>query len=727
MRQNHRMIRIGIWMFATLCVAGTAFAQVSIVKDGEVRAVIVTAAKPSRVAAYAVEELVNHIEKATGKRLPVAVETKIPDGYAGRIFVGVTEAAQKQGIEPDKLEYEEFVLRTIGNDLYIVGKELPPKQGQPDPEISPKDDRDNPLSLCNEQSGTLFGVYEVLNRYVGVRWLWPGELGTYVPRNNTIEIPPINEAVKPQLLVRWLGTWWVREMGWTGSWCGTRRKPVYTAPLTEEIMRKMVFPTEEAGYRYGKAVEVFNRRHRMVLPVSSPVRVVQASSHIMGGVRDWWAAHGKEHPEWFAMRADGGRGRKQPRAGNWTAMCVSNPELQRFIVEKAWKDGADIIQMGEADVGGEGFCHCPNCMAWDGPQPKDFPEIMRPNYTPRVVGDRYARFYKTIYEMAAKKNPNIKIAAMLYHNTLPAPLTDIKLKNVTGAMVIYGSWDGWYPMSAEEDRWYREQWQGWANTGLKLINKSNYLLNHYTTPYVITWQSGDFLKFNYEHDMVGITLMSGTNFSWATQGVVAYMYHRFLDHPEMAIKDVRQEYFSAFGPAAPYVEQYFDYWENYARTRPPISSVATGDKYGALEKLRRSRGHYLAYPPAVYRPAETLLKKALEAARRDPLPEFAERVKFLQAGVKHALLSTGIQKFLDFAGPGAEVGSAPAGNPKKLKQAKQAMRELIEFRQNPENRFVSNYMTNAWWEAYHILNIKTLFEAPANTTPVQREVVDDIW
>lgn len=718
--------RIGCWLFGIPLIAGTAFAQVSIVKDGEVRAVVVTAAKPSRVAAYAVEELVNHIEKATGKRLPVAVESAIPAGVAGRIFVGVTQAALQQGIAPDRMEPEEFVLRTVGNDLYVVGKELPPVQEQPDPEVSPKDDRDNPLSLCCEMSGTLFGVYEILNRYVGVRWLWPGELGTYVPRSDTIEVPAVNEAVKPQLIVRWLGTWWVREMGWTGSWCGSRRKPIYAEPLTEDIMRRLVFPSEDAAYEYGRATEVFNRRHRMVLPVSTPVRVAEAASHIMGGVPDWWAAYGKEHPEWFAMRADGGRGRKQPRAGNWTAMCVSNPELQRFIVEQAW-DGRSVIQLGEADVIGENFCQCPNCLAWDGPQPTDFPEIMRPNYTPRAVGDRYARFYKAIYDLASKRNPNVQIAAMLYHNTLPAPLTDIKLTNVTGTMVIYGSWDGWYPMSKEEDQWYRDQWLGWARAGMKLVNKSNYLLNNYTTSYVVTRQSGDFLKFLYEHDMVGMSMMSSSNFAWSAQGVMAYMYHRWLDHPEMQIEDIRQEYFSAFGAAAPYVEQYFDYWENYARTRSPISSVATGDRYGALEKLRRSRGHYLAYPPEVYRPAEELLEKALEAARKDPLPEFAERVKFLQAGVRHALLSTGIQKYLDFAGPAVEVGSAPTDNPARLKQAKQAMWELIEFRRDPENLFVGSYMMNAYWERYHIQNIEALFETPADAAPAKQEVRDDIF
>ena len=59
--------------------AGTVFGQVDLVRDREIRAVVVTAARPSQVAEYAVEELVNHVEQATGLQLPVATETTSPE------------------------------------------------------------------------------------------------------------------------------------------------------------------------------------------------------------------------------------------------------------------------------------------------------------------------------------------------------------------------------------------------------------------------------------------------------------------------------------------------------------------------------------------------------------------------------------------------------------------------------------------------------------------------
>jgi hypothetical protein len=703
-RRRRVAIQIALSTLLLVIEADTAFSQVNLVRDGKVCAVMVTGVKPSPVAAYAVEELVSHVKKATGQQLPVTVETDVPAGYDTRVFVGVSDAARKQGIDADKLAIEEYVLRTVDNDLFIVGKELLPEQYQGSrPRYS---EPWNPLAMECVHSGTLLGVYELFEDCLGVRWLWPGDLGTFVPRRNTIVIPETDKTGKARLLYRNLGGWDLPQIYLTGSYFG-RKVPrnFRVGGLSEELVSKLVFPTEEAAYTYGKAVEVYHRRHRRVTQIEEPRCVL--GSHVIAGIEDWWAKYGKEHPEWFAMRADGERGLKIPRTGAWSPLCVSNPHLHRCIVEEAW-DGSDVLTLGEADAAGESMCHCPQCLAWDGPQPTDFPEDFRLlKYTPRAMGDRYARYWKAVYDLAVKRNPNVKVGVYMYHNTLPGPTSEIKLnRNIHGEFVIYGSRDGWFPMSQEEERWYRDQWLAWEKTGMSLVYGPNYLLNSYATPNITTRQSGEFFRFAFEHGMVGTNFRSYT-FSWAAHGPMAYMHHRLLWSPELEIEKIRQEYFSAFGPAAADVEQYFDYWETYAATRPQIRDISTDPK-GALERLKRIRGHYLAYPPQVYRPAEAILTKALETARTDPLPEFAQRVEFLQAGLKHALLSTRLQEFLDFESPAAERGSAPT-DPAKLKQARQAMRELIQFRQDPRHQFVSDYISNALVEKNQIVNIEALF------------------
>ena len=81
---------------ATSTPVSTA-ASVDIVRDGEVRAVVVTADKPSPIAAYAAAELVAHIETATGKRLAVAGALAMRPDYV--IFDEATSMLDAEGRE----------------------------------------------------------------------------------------------------------------------------------------------------------------------------------------------------------------------------------------------------------------------------------------------------------------------------------------------------------------------------------------------------------------------------------------------------------------------------------------------------------------------------------------------------------------------------------------------------------------------------------------------------
>jgi hypothetical protein len=261
--------------------ASAALSPLILCDQGVALAVIVTADHPGPTAEYAVKELVEHVRKATGVTLPTTTESAIPDSFRHRLFIGTTQAAAKQGIDPAPLADDAFLLRTIGPDLYVLGN----------------DDGGNPLSPSNSCSGTLFGVYEILERFVGVRWLWPGELGTYVPAASSLHIGEPHETIKPQL--RW-NCWYMPTL----------------VPKEYDLDRR-----------------VFLRRHR-----ESNYAHTEAI-HFFGG---WWEKYGEKHPEWFQLNSDGTRGpgpwsRMQDKAGCVTHKmvhpCLSNKELQQFIVD----------------------------------------------------------------------------------------------------------------------------------------------------------------------------------------------------------------------------------------------------------------------------------------------------------------------------------------------------------------------------------------------------------
>lgn len=631
-------------------------AQVFLVQNGQARAVVVIADAPTKTARYAAEELVKHVEKATGVRLEIAPESQAPAHVPTRVYIGETAAAPHAGIDAQRLPRETWVMRSVGNDLFVVGRE-----GEGDP-----------LDEKNPHVGTLLGVYELLERSLRVRWLWPGDLGTFVPKTDTVEIPPLNEIGWPALTFRSL------------VWSRIRAIADGRETVGEEDARLGFSP--ETARAYGEALRVLLRRHRMGGLDAKP-----PSGHTFS---DWWKRYGAEHPEWFALRRDGRRGHPE-KENQGVSMCVSNEELQDFIVAQ-W-DGESPIVLGPVDRPGR--CMCANCRAWDGPQPDPVPWFARMVYEtdPRAqdyfagaTSDRAARFWKTIQEKAAKRNPNVLVSgSFIYENEFPAPVTGIRLNSRIYAEFV--PWQDphlrWFPMPDEAFDWIKTQWLGWRATGIRLAYRPNYLHDGYVMPHFETRQSGEFFKFAYEHGMEGAQFDSLTG-QWAAHGPRLYMHLRLLCKPDLEIDEIRDEYCAAFGPAAETMKRYFDYWENYARE----NTMPFLDLY--REHVRRYANYirkaHLAFPPECFRPAEALLGQALEVARRDSAPEFEERVRFVQVGLRHAQL----------AGRLAAVFDGQRTIPEdKVEEAKQVLRELITFRKDHEQTFFSDLLhVTSFWE-----------------------------
>jgi hypothetical protein len=631
-------------------------AQVSIVRGGRANAVVVRADEPCSAARYAIDELLWHVEKATGVNLQVVPESETPAGPHTRIYIGRTEAAGRNGILSERLQREAYTMRSIGNDLFIVGR----------------DDNGDPLRQDNPDVGTLFGVYEFLERFLGVRWLWPGELGTYVPKTSTIELWSVNETHAPALRFR--------LMVWSRI-----RSIVQGGRTLSEADCRLGF-SREGAQRYGKALQVLLRRHRMGGRDAKP-----PTGHAFSG---WWQRYGQEHPEWFALRRDQTRGHPDKDYAH-VPMCVSNEELQDFIVEQ-W-DGESVLRLGPVDRPGR--CTCASCRDWDGPQPKTAPWFARLVYaTDRraqelfagVTSDRYARFWKTIQEKAAKRNPHVLVSgSFLYENEFPAPVTGIALnRNIYAEFV---QWQDphlrWFPMPNEALEWIKEQWLGWRKTGIRMGYRPNYLHDGYVMPHFDTWQSGGFFKFAYEHGMEGARFDSLTG-QWASQGLRLYMHLRLMSKPELEIKTIREEYFSAFGPAAKTMERYFDYWENYAlANRMRFIELYRDVGWRYSNYVRRA---HAAFPAECFKPAEEILADALAQTRRHFLSEFAERVEFVRIGLEHARLARNLTAVYD----GAEA--VPAD---RLEQARKALRKLVEFRKEHEHTYFSDLLhATSFWE-----------------------------
>jgi len=645
-RTEHGLKTILVLVFMIFWIF-PAQAQVKVVSEGAAQAVVVTAEKPTETAAYAVQELVKHVKLATDVILDIVPESKAPTDVNTLIYVGQTQAALRQGINAERLPRETFVIRSVGNDLFILGRESDA----------------NPLDPANPDVGTLFGVYEFLEEFVGVRWLWPGELGTYVPHTNTIDVPAIRQMEAPALLFRRL------------------RSHGHIISENSEDARLGFSPDVARNH---EALDVLYRRHRMGGMDAHPPT---------GHNTIDWRLYGEKHPEWFMLTRNGIRGNPRPGDENpQISLCVTNEELQDFIV-KQW-DGKSTLVLGPEDAPGR--CICDKCRAWDGPQPKSAPWFATlmyddPYKTDVFYGqtsDRYARFWKIIRVKAAKQNPNVLVSvSYLYENEFTAPVTDIKLdKNFYGEFV---QWRDphlrYFPMPEAAFEWMKEQWLGWKKTGIRMGYRPNYLHDGYVMPYFDTWQSGAFFKFAYENGMEGTDFDMNTG-QWAVQGLRLYMHLRLHSNPELKIKKIREEYFSAFGPAAESIKRFCDYWESYA-----IENVMNFIKNMEVRRYAKYplQAHQ-AFPLNVFVPASAILEQALEEARTSPRPEFEERVKFLQVGIEHARLTVKL----------AAIYNGNKNVPEdRLDEAKEALRKLVQFRKDHQHLYFSDlYHVTSFWE-----------------------------
>jgi hypothetical protein len=554
---------------------------VELVRDGKAVASIVTPTHPLKVESYAAAELQYHIEVSTGAKLPVISEDNaLPPG--GHVYLGSCKATAAAKIDPGSLPGNSCLVKNIGTDLYIAGK----------------DSRGDPLDLDTHE-GTLFGVYDILERDAHVRWLWPGKLGEVIPKNRDLSLAPPDASVTPKL--------WFKQ--WRGG-----SSPGERVWLKRQRFGRSVQPSY--GHSFGK----------------------------------YWPRFGEAHPEYFAMLPDGTR-RLDPTSEpgpDWVHMCVSAPGLWKQIISD-WKARGTPEFLNVCEDDGWGGCACPRCLSWDEPDPDNpVPFDQRLQAAKKAfdagrdwqlqlgsLSDRYAKFWKIIADEAAKTRPDVKVVSYVYDNYRKPPVKAVLSANVLCGVVPQESIYGY---SHEDSKVFRNDWSGWEKTGCALFLRPNYTLQAQNFPTSYARTLGEDLKFASAHGLRGTDFDSLTS-KYSTQGPTLYMLAAVLNHPDASVDDVLGDFYLAFGPAKDSVKAYFDLWESiypqYSEAEK-ASRIRQKNKYGA--------GHYgpfylLAdgiYTPEVMTQARALLDQARSQAAADPIA--LARVEWLTKGFTHAEL-----------------------------------------------------------------------------------------
>ena len=155
---------------------------------------VVVAPDAPKTVLFAAEELTNFLAQALGA--PVPVETAPTEGRTP-VFLGSNEWTRAAGIDTAPMSRDAFAIVSRGDAVFVAGRD--------DPAADTRRAIESPKAgvwVQLHEHATLFGAYELLERFAGVRMYFPGELGTIVPRAERIEIPEGRIDVAPDFLVR---------------------------------------------------------------------------------------------------------------------------------------------------------------------------------------------------------------------------------------------------------------------------------------------------------------------------------------------------------------------------------------------------------------------------------------------------------------------------------------------------------------------------------------------
>ena len=358
----------------SLVVAASAGQQerhrIIIASDGKPEATIVLGSDPSDPERAAAQELQTYVRRMTsdngGKaaELPIRTEAEAPQGT--RIFVGRSKYVESLGIKLDDLDRHGFTIQTHDTGLVLCGK---------------------------DDLGTEFAVYTFLEKYCGVRWFWPGEVGEHVPCRDTVAIGCICDRQQPHFRLRSIGK----------------------APLWRKRNKLAGGPKSVGGHNWGK----------MVRP----------------------AKYGPQHPEYFALV-------KGTRQRNWKGyngqhgyqLCTTHPQVIKISIDhvrRFFDKHPDVDMYSVSANDGAGWCECDRCRALDTGK--------RMANGVRVLTDRVFTFTNQIAEQVKKTHPDKYVVQLAYQACLEPPERVKIADNVVVMLTV--NLEGNYAAKHKENHW----------------------------------------------------------------------------------------------------------------------------------------------------------------------------------------------------------------------------------------------------------------------------------
>ncbi len=470
-------------------------ADVTLVENGQARAVLVVPAEAIPDETIAAEELQTHLEQMTGVKLEIVS----PGAEAGRIPVRIGRAVPAelvQRLAAQTTDSSAFILQASNAGIALTGL-IDPGYAQAVYAAfairSARDRRDaiRKLGYTDLGRGTTIAAYELLEQ-LGVRWYAPEAWGTVVPQRATVVVKTQDAVHQPVIRARFTSN--SRDNVW------------------DRRMRQggQAFPSSHGLPGFGHAKEIF-----------------------------------EEHPEWGSLN-DGVRKGRQ--------VCISNPQVVARVTLATREffranPQTDIIGMGAND--GRGFCECANCQALDG---GDYDSLG--GYA--SMTDRYIWLFNQVLDGIKDEFPDKRIGFYAYSVYNRPPVKQVPNRRIVPAVAlitlcrIHGMDNPVCP----EKQYQQTIIKQWGKLVDEVYDRGYWFnLADPGLPFFMIRRVRSEIPLGYQLGVRGWRVE--TNPSWGGETPSLYVASKLMWNPQTDVDTLLEEFYTLFfGPAAQPMKTY---------------------------------------------------------------------------------------------------------------------------------------------------------------------------
>ena len=440
------------------------------------------------------------------------------------VAAGIDSSPTIRLVADDSLPQDGFEIRSEKDGIVIAGN-----------------DSTHEALWAVPSHGTLWGVCEFAERFLGVRWLFPGPLGEDVPKQNALRFE-----------------------------------------LKEPIRSQPGFAVRSVAY-LGESDREIASRYVPVLDWMKHQRLTNSLHPFVTGYGHSWDDYLKpadfaEHPEWKPSSGN------FERNGKVTFFCTTAPGLvelfaKRVIETMNRNPKREMSSISPTDGGG--FCTCERCQPLLDTDPHGKPSHARAMLT----------FYQRVGEIIARERRERRLGGFVYYNYQYPPANAPKLPDnvsLCWAPLNYYGYGLLKPLYRAEFENVMKRWSE-ITPHLFYHNYSTWMRSFHGAPLPV---SLDILKRELPtaaQNKAWGARMVGTS-AWGVNAPINYLLAKQLWNPQLDVSAALNEWLArAYGPGWPHMRALYDELDaKMAAHKETQSPIYKGANYEVNEEVMKT-------------------------------------------------------------------------------------------------------------------------------------------